>query len=115
MGSVSKQNGEQIELSVLCLIRLFQEAITDILLNAPHLRFSEPQVKAILQWAQELGVKEVPTLFRMKQISRTMLARMGSPVEQKVTSTGHIFSLNKIADGIAKVCATSQSDLAANR
>jgi hypothetical protein len=36
-----------------------------------------------------------------------MLERMGSPVKQKTTATGHIFYVNKIADGIAKVFLTS--------
>ncbi|KAG2056167.1 hypothetical protein BDR06DRAFT_1006281 [Suillus hirtellus] len=43
--------------------------ITSLLFSSPCLPFSEPQKKAILNWAEELGTQNLPTLGAIKSFT----------------------------------------------
>src|SRR5882762_2730262 len=77
--------------------------LTHLLFSSPRLCFSEPQKKAILNWAQEMHAPNVPTMYAVDQSQKRVLDLLGNPLEKVNTGSGNIFYLNRIGDAIAKV------------
>jgi hypothetical protein len=67
------------------------------------LKFSVPQQKAILAWAKELGVKEVPTMDCIKKTQKRIIEIVGNPTEKHVATNGDVFYLNDVGKAISKV------------
>ncbi|KAG1797672.1 hypothetical protein EV424DRAFT_1333215 [Suillus variegatus] len=76
--------------------------ITALLFNSPRLPFSEAQKKALLHWARELGMQDVPSLKAVKQWKAHVKAVVGDPTKQVTTRSGNIFYINDVANAIAK-------------
>lgn len=83
----------------------FQMFLTDVLFNSARLRFSLPQKKAMLEWAKDLGAKNVPSLYALEQNENRLMKSLGCPTIEVRTRNGNLFYINDIAQGIAKVCS----------
>ena len=77
--------------------------LTDILFSSPRLRFSEAQKAAILDWAKELGAKQVPSMYAIKRCQDRIRRLVGTSTERVVSRSGTVFYLNDIGNGISKV------------
>ncbi|KIN93755.1 hypothetical protein M404DRAFT_75010, partial [Pisolithus tinctorius Marx 270] len=76
--------------------------ITTLLFSSPRLPFSEAQMRAILDWAKELGARDVPSLYAIKQHQKYLQDTVGDPTTRVVSPSGNIFYVNNIANVIAK-------------
>ncbi|KAF8837375.1 hypothetical protein BDN67DRAFT_884852, partial [Paxillus ammoniavirescens] len=91
--------------------------LTALLFNSPRLPFSDPQKKAILDWAKELGARcrelgfppllsnlhrDVPSLYALKQCHEQVKKIVGDPTEKIVSPFGNVFYINDVAKAIAK-------------
>ncbi|CAE6414163.1 unnamed protein product [Rhizoctonia solani] len=71
--------------------------LTHSLFNAPAIRFSEAQQMAILDWAFEMGARDVPSMYQLDKCSQKIKGLMGdSSTRMFKTQTGHIFYLNQV-------------------
>ncbi|KAG1786489.1 uncharacterized protein HD556DRAFT_1449726 [Suillus plorans] len=78
-----------------------EDFVTALLFSSPRLPFSDAQKKATLNWAKELGVRNVPSLYAIKKCQKFVEDLLGQPTE-KVTLTGqHLYNyhLSGINDG----------------
>ncbi|KAF8840947.1 hypothetical protein BDN67DRAFT_1048545, partial [Paxillus ammoniavirescens] len=76
--------------------------LTTLLFNSPRLPFSDPQKKAILDWAKELGARDVPSLYALKQRQEQVKKIVGDPTEKIISPFGNVFYINDVAKAIAK-------------
>jgi hypothetical protein len=76
--------------------------LTDLLFSSSHLRFSEQQKLAVLNWAKELGANGAPSLAALKKCQAQIRSLVGSPTEKFVSNSGNVFYLNDIGKAIAK-------------
>ncbi|KIN94071.1 hypothetical protein M404DRAFT_169286 [Pisolithus tinctorius Marx 270] len=76
--------------------------ITTLLFSSPRLPFSEAQMRAVLDWAKELGARDVPSLYAIKQHQKYLQDTVGDPTTRVVSPSGNIFYVNNIANVIAK-------------
>ena len=77
--------------------------MTHTLFSSATLRFSEPQKRAILQWAKSMNAPNVPTSYAISKISERIQSLVGDPTRKVVSSSGNVFYINDIAKAIAKV------------
>ncbi len=80
--------------------------LSDVLFSSPRLRFSEAQKIAVLNWAKELGAKNVPSLYAIKKCQDQIRKLVGPSTERVVSRSGTVFYLNDIGNAISKVCCT---------
>ncbi|KAG1753908.1 uncharacterized protein EDB91DRAFT_1043935, partial [Suillus paluster] len=76
--------------------------ITALLFSSPRLPFSDAQKKAVLNWAKELGARDVPSLYAIKKSQAFVEDTVGQPTEKVSARSGNIFYINNIANAIAK-------------
>ncbi|KIN95367.1 hypothetical protein M404DRAFT_34199 [Pisolithus tinctorius Marx 270] len=76
--------------------------LTAILFNSPRLPFSDPQKKAILDWAKELSAHDVPSLYALKQRHEQVKKIVGDPTKKVVSPFGNVFYINDVAKAIVK-------------
>ncbi|KIK76023.1 hypothetical protein PAXRUDRAFT_18501 [Paxillus rubicundulus Ve08.2h10] len=76
--------------------------LTALLFNSPRLPFSNPQQKAILNWAKELGACNIPSLYALKQHQEQVKKIVGDPTEKIISLFGNIFYINNMAKAISK-------------
>ncbi|KAG8927112.1 hypothetical protein FRC02_008455 [Tulasnella sp. 418] len=76
--------------------------LTDLLFSSPRLRFSRAQKYAILNWAKELGAKDVPDLRQLERCHERIKKSVGDPTTKYNSTTGDVFYLNDIGKAIAK-------------
>lgn len=82
---------------------LTQMMITDMLFNAPRLRFSEKQKKAILEWARQLGAKNVPSQYALKKFRELSLKKLGDPTTKRKFDSGNIAYVNEMHVAVERV------------
>ncbi|KAG8729143.1 hypothetical protein FRC11_009437 [Ceratobasidium sp. 423] len=70
--------------------------LTHVLFNAPHVRFSAAQQKAILDWAIEMGTPDVPSLYALSKCDEALKAMAGDSARMYHTRSGSIHYLNPI-------------------
>ncbi|KAG1832128.1 hypothetical protein EV424DRAFT_1313330, partial [Suillus variegatus] len=75
---------------------------TSLLFSSPRLPFSDAQKKAVLNWAKQLGAKNVPSLDGTKKCQLFIEDLVGRPTEKVTAQSGNIFYINDIANAIAK-------------
>ncbi|KAG2336715.1 hypothetical protein BDR05DRAFT_896355 [Suillus weaverae] len=66
--------------------------------------FSAPPKKAILNWARELGARDVPLLGTIKKVQEHIDCLVGDPTEKVSACLGDTFYINNVAESIAMVC-----------
>ncbi|KAH7919605.1 hypothetical protein BV22DRAFT_968262, partial [Leucogyrophana mollusca] len=76
--------------------------ITSLLFSSPRVPFSEAQKNAVLNWAKELGARDVPSLSALKACHSKLESLVGNPTEKVTARTGDIFYINNVAEAIAK-------------
>lgn len=77
--------------------------MTDVLFSSPRLRFSDPQKKAVLTWATNMGAKAVPNLRALKMSQERLRKLVGDPTEKVTSVNSNVFHVNNVAHAIAKV------------
>ncbi|KAK7016753.1 hypothetical protein VNI00_018830 [Paramarasmius palmivorus] len=85
--------------------------LTHLLFSAPRLRFSRAQKNAVLQWANEMGASNVPTLTSLKRCVNDVEELLGSSTKKVVTPSGNVLFVNDIAKTIAKYFANPKTRL----
>jgi len=68
-----------------------------------RLPFSEAQKRAILDWAREIGMKDVPSLYSIKKWQEKIEKNVGHPTEKVTSLAGNVFYMNNIGKAIAMV------------
>ncbi|KAH8978821.1 hypothetical protein EDB86DRAFT_2815391 [Lactarius hatsudake] len=76
--------------------------LTDLLFSSPRLRFSVPQKKAVLNWALQLGARDVPTFYALTQSQERIKGLVGNSVTPITTGTGNKIFIQDIPYLIAK-------------
>lgn len=75
-----------------------------LLFSSPRHPFSDEQKKAILNWARELGARDVPSFDAVKKNQKHIDHLVGDPTEKVSARSGDVFYINNIAQLIARVC-----------
>ncbi|KIM60204.1 hypothetical protein SCLCIDRAFT_26728 [Scleroderma citrinum Foug A] len=75
--------------------------IMALLFNSACLLFSDAQKQAVLNWAKELGAKDVPLLYAVKKCQECMESAFGVPMHMFESQTGNIFYLNDVVKAVA--------------
>ncbi|KAG1749584.1 hypothetical protein EDD22DRAFT_958012 [Suillus occidentalis] len=86
--------------------------ITSLLSSSPRLPFSEAQKKAVLNWAKELGARNLPTLGAIKKLNTRLEDLVGDLTEKVTSHSGNVFYINSVAKAIAKDYANPLTRLA---
>ncbi|KAG1879856.1 hypothetical protein F4604DRAFT_1923063 [Suillus subluteus] len=76
--------------------------ITSLLFSSPSHPFSDGQKKAILNWAKELGARDVPSFGAVKKVQKHINRLVGDPTEKVTARSGDIFYINNVAESIAR-------------
>ncbi|KAG9080550.1 hypothetical protein FRC06_006451, partial [Ceratobasidium sp. 370] len=66
------------------------------LFNAPHIHFSVAQRQAVLDWANAMGMLDVPTMYSLERCQEALKQTIGDPSSMYTTSTGSVYYLNAI-------------------
>ncbi|KAI9430280.1 hypothetical protein H4582DRAFT_1798913, partial [Lactarius indigo] len=77
--------------------------LTDMLFSSPRLRFSEQQKKAVLSWASQLGMQNVPSLYVLSQCQEHIKDIVRNSVTAVTSSTGNNLYMQDIPHMIAEV------------
>lgn len=77
--------------------------LTDVLFNCARLNFSRAQQEALLDWANELGAHDLPTMYGLYKYQKEMKKELGDPTCRQVSAQGNIWYLNEIGESLAKV------------
>ncbi|KAG0693799.1 hypothetical protein DFH29DRAFT_774696, partial [Suillus ampliporus] len=75
--------------------------VTALLFSSPRLPFSDTQKKAVLNWAKELGARDVPSLYATKKCQTFVEDLVGQPTEKVAARSGNTFYINNIVKAIA--------------
>ncbi|KAG2147895.1 uncharacterized protein EDB93DRAFT_1059045, partial [Suillus bovinus] len=78
--------------------------IMSLLFSSPCHPFSDGQKKAIINWARELGARDVPSFGAIKKVQKHIDCLIGDPTEKVSARSGDIFYINNIAESIARIC-----------
>ncbi|KAG8701329.1 hypothetical protein FRC08_004137 [Ceratobasidium sp. 394] len=70
--------------------------LTHSLFNAPHIHFSVAQRQAVLDWANAMGMLDVPTIYSLERCQEALKQTIGDPSSMYNTSTGNVYYLNSI-------------------
>lgn len=73
-----------------------QHYLTYSLFNAPHVQFSVAQQKAVLEWAEEMGVPYVPSMYLLEKCGEEVKTIDGDSTRMFSTPTGSVYYLNSI-------------------
>ncbi|KAG1828025.1 hypothetical protein EV424DRAFT_1318931 [Suillus variegatus] len=76
--------------------------LTSLLFSSARLPFSDAQKKAALSWAKELGARDIPSLWSVKQSNDRISELVGNPMRKVTSASGNIFYINDIGHAIAK-------------
>jgi hypothetical protein len=57
-----------------------------------------------LNWAKELGTRNLPTLGTLKKLNTRLEDLVGDPTEKVTSHSGNVFYINSVAKAITKVC-----------
>ncbi|KIK80517.1 hypothetical protein PAXRUDRAFT_15749 [Paxillus rubicundulus Ve08.2h10] len=76
--------------------------IMSLLFGSARLPFSDIQKKAVLDWARELGVQDLPSLHALKKCQDEIEKRVGHPTKQVKSMNGNVFYINNIGKAIVK-------------
>ncbi|KAG8215855.1 hypothetical protein J3R82DRAFT_7809 [Butyriboletus roseoflavus] len=73
-----------------------------LLFSSTCLPFSLVQKKAILSWAKELGVLDVPTIYSIQKIMERVCDAVGNPSKKVISTVGSVFYINNMGQAVAK-------------
>ncbi|KZS86342.1 hypothetical protein SISNIDRAFT_421047 [Sistotremastrum niveocremeum HHB9708] len=76
--------------------------VSDILFNAPRMRYSREQRLGNIEWARALGAKP-PTSHSLEKFQDQMLERVGDPTRKITSRSGNVFYMNSVMESIRKV------------
>ncbi|KAJ1300242.1 hypothetical protein OPQ81_005071 [Rhizoctonia solani] len=68
----------------------------------PHLNFSHPQMRAVLQFAEACGATNVPLLEALNKMQEQLKSLIGNPMTQHIVPSGTVYYINMIAESIKK-------------
>ncbi|KAH8980192.1 hypothetical protein EDB92DRAFT_1772723, partial [Lactarius akahatsu] len=80
----------------------FEFYLTDMLFSSPRLRFSEQQKKAMLNWASQLGTRNVPSLYALSQFQERIKDIVGNSVTAVTSGAGDKLYIRDIPQMIAE-------------
>ncbi|KAI9463504.1 hypothetical protein HD554DRAFT_2124595 [Boletus coccyginus] len=86
--------------------------LASLLFSSPRLPFSRLQKRAVLDWARELGARNVPSLYSLQRCDEEVRKMVGDPTDKVISPLGNIFYINDIAKAIAKDYASPLTRLA---
>ncbi|KAH9079599.1 hypothetical protein EDB83DRAFT_2170317, partial [Lactarius deliciosus] len=76
--------------------------LTDMLFSSPRLRFLEQQKKAVLNWASQLGARNVPSLYALSQFQECIKDIVGNSVTAVTSGAGDKLYIRDIPQMIAE-------------
>jgi hypothetical protein len=78
--------------------------LADLITNSKRLKFTRRQMRVLLAYARETQGEDIPSLKSIKKMQQRLKKKLGDPTARKVSPSGNIFYMNKMAEGIARVC-----------
>ncbi|KZV70154.1 hypothetical protein PENSPDRAFT_456492 [Peniophora sp. CONT] len=77
--------------------------LTQALFSSPQVRFSEPQKRAVLDWAEAMHTPNVPTMHALDKCEQKIQSLLGSPTERvSCPQTGSVLYRNGLDHAIAR-------------
>ncbi|KAG8759812.1 hypothetical protein FRC11_001359 [Ceratobasidium sp. 423] len=76
--------------------------LADELVNTPRLKFSRPQIQAVLAFARATGGQNIPSYRTLRRAQAKMRNILGNPTVRKVSCVGNVFYMNRITSGLAQ-------------
>ena len=62
------------------------------------------QKQAVLDWARQLGAKNIPSIYQLDKAAEHVLKLVGDPTTKVISPTGNVFFINDVGKAIAKIC-----------
>ncbi|KZT31574.1 hypothetical protein SISSUDRAFT_994925 [Sistotremastrum suecicum HHB10207 ss-3] len=82
--------------------------MTDALFSAPRLRFSQKQISAVLDYAKQMGAKNVPSKDALKQFRKKCIEKLGDPTKKVRFASGNIAFVNDMHVAAARAYGNPQ-------
>ncbi|KAG1762212.1 hypothetical protein EDD22DRAFT_778689 [Suillus occidentalis] len=75
---------------------LLKHFLTALLFSFAQLPFSDVQKRAVLSWAKDLGIYDVPSLKAIKQSNECIYKLISNPMQKVTSASSNIFYINDI-------------------
>jgi hypothetical protein len=78
--------------------------LADLITNSRRLKFTRRQIRALLAYARETGGQDIPSYKSLRKTQAKMRNLLGNPTARKVSSVGNVFYMNRVMNGLTRVC-----------
>jgi hypothetical protein len=77
--------------------------LADTLCNSRRVHFGRRHIEAMLEFARETQGETIPSYSALRKFQKKLKSRVGDPSKRYVSSTGTVYHVNEIAEGLKQV------------
>lgn len=77
--------------------------LADALCHSRRVHFGRRHIEAALEFARETKGEDIPSYSALRKFQKKLKAKVGDPSQRCVSSTGTIYHVNRISEGIKQV------------